>query len=157
MSCCGITQGVPGTPTFSSSYTAQRAAAARRADQSALLARLQGRVGSSSPCCPSPPNNRSALYASVLEQDNATRCQPSPAVQALTFPRQGTTESIRIQKKIDATLSCSVDPLDPNRRFSYYTTFVPNPPCPPLPTALLNSTTPKPTYFPGCLAQRNIL
>lgn len=149
MSCC--TTSSPGTPTFSSGYTARLAAAAKQADQARVLARLRA---TATDCCPTTPSNKAALYASVLEQDAATRCQPSPAEQALRFPRQGVPESVRIQRVITDTISCSVDPLDPNTRFSEYRPFLPPAPCPAPTAAQLNSTTPKPTFWPGCTPVR---
>jgi hypothetical protein len=146
MSCCAPTNGSPGTPNFSSGLTAQKAAAAARADQAALLARLRGGAG---PCCPGTPSNKTAIYSSVLTQKQATSCIPTPAQQA-TFPRVGTTESIRIQRTAEANLRCATSPLDPNTRYPLLRRWVPNVPCPPTPAEQLNSTAPKPTFYPGC-------
>ncbi len=152
MSCCP--SGNPGTPTFSSGLTAQRAAAAIRSDQAQLLARL--RVGSAD-CCPPPrPNPKSAVYSSVLTQDQATRCQPPAAVQALTYPKVGVPESIRIQRLTTETIECAYDPYNPDTRFNGYTRFVPQAPCPAPTAAQLNSTNAKPTFWPGCTPQRFI-
>ena len=152
MSCCP--SGNPGTPTFSSGLTAQRAAEAVRADQARLLSRL--RVGSDS-CCPPPrPNTKSAIFSSVLTQDQASRCQPSAAVQALTYPKVGVPESVRIQRLTTETIECAYNPNNPETRFNSYVRFVPQAPCPAPTAAQLNSTNPKPTFWPGCTPQRFI-
>ena len=146
MSCCPPTEGSPGTPNFSSGLTSQKAAAAARADQDALLARLRGGLINS---CPARPNTKSAIYSSVLTQQQATACQPTPQELA-TFPKVGTTESIRIQKTAEANLRCATDQFNPNTRYPLLRRYVPIPVCPPTPTAQLNSTLPKPTFYPGC-------
>lgn len=133
-----------GTPTLSSGHTAQLAEAARRCDQQRLLQSL--RVGSGN-CCAGAPNPKSAIYSSILTQERAAVCQPSPVEQSLQFPRAGTTESIRLQKTLDRTLTC-------DDRYSQYRRFVPVAPCPPPTAEQLNSTTPKPTYRPGCTPSR---
>jgi hypothetical protein len=153
MSSCTQTNGHPGTPTFSSGLTSQKALAASRCDQNRLLERL--RVGAGT-CCPGTPSTKTAIYSSILTQERATACQPSPLVQSLTFPRVGTTENIRIQKKMDALLTCSTDPLDNSSRYVLYRRQNPPAPCPPTPAEQLNSTTPKPTFFPGCTPTRYI-
>jgi hypothetical protein len=146
MSCCHPTNGRPGTPNFSSGLTSQRASAAARADQASLLARLRGGVGN---CGPVRPNPKSAIYSSILTQQQATACQPTPDELA-TFPKVGTTESIRIQRTAEANLRCATSPLNPNTRYPLLPRYVPNPVCPPTPTEQLNSTLPKPTFYPGC-------
>jgi hypothetical protein len=145
MSCCDRT--TPGTPTLSSGYTAMKAANAIRADQAQILLRLQGRVGSDQ-SCPGPVSNKVAMYASVLEQDHATRCQPSQAVQALTFPKRASTESVRIQKTMTDAILCG------GVNNSLYRRFVPQAACPPPTAEQLNSTAPKPTFAPGCTPSR---
>ncbi len=56
---------------------------------------------------------------------------------------QPTTESQRTLDLITRTLDASVDPLDPDARFSQYRgPFIP-PVCPPTPTAVLNANIPK--------------
>jgi hypothetical protein len=137
----------PGTPTLSSGYTAMRAANAIRCDQAQVLLSLQNRVGGDQ-CCRTPVNNKAALYASVLEQDHATRCQPSQVDQALMFPKRATTESIRIQKATTNAILCG------GVNNSLYRRFVPQAPCPPPTAEQLNSTTPKPTFAPGCTPSR---
>lgn len=153
MSTCTQTNGHPGTPTFSSGLTAQKTAAAIRCDQNRLLQNL--RAGADS-CCPVPPSTKSAIYSSVLTQERAMACQPSPVIQSFTYPRVGTTESIRIQKKMDSLLTCSTDPLSDESRYVLYRRQNPPAPCPPPTAAQLNSTTPKPTFFPGCTPTRYI-
>ena len=153
MTSCAQTNGYPGTPTFSSGLTSQKAVAASRCDQNRLLERL--RVGAGT-CCPPPQSTKSAIDSSLLTQERAMACRPSPVIQSLTYPRVGTTESIRIQKKMDSLLTCSVDPLDNSSRYVLYRRQNPPAPCPPTPTEQLNSTTPKPTFFPGCQPTRYI-
>jgi hypothetical protein len=153
MASCIQTNGQPGTPTFSSGLTSQKAAAAIRCDQNRMLQQL--RAGADS-CCPGTPSTKSAIYSSVLTQERATACQPNPTVQSFTYPRVGTTESIRIQKKMDALLTCSTDPLIDESRYVLYRRQNPPAPCPPTPAEQLNSTTPKPTFFPGCTPTRYI-
>jgi hypothetical protein len=143
MSCCSRTNGIPGTPTLSSGLTQQAAAAAARADQARVLASLQNQ-GSCG--CPGVQSNKGAYFASILEDDHATRCQPGPVVQAYLFPRAGTTENIRIQKKMDSLLTCATDPMDPATRYPLYRRFVPQAPCPPPTAEQLNSTQPKPSF-----------
>lgn len=150
MSCCGENAITPGTPTLSSGYTAQKGAAAIRCDQAQLLQRLRGS------CCPTPQSNKVPIYSSVLTQDHATRCQPSPLEQALTFPKVGVTEGTRIQKTQTAVFECSLNQSNPATRYNYYPTFVPQAVCTPPTAEQLNSTTPKPTFWPGCTPQRNI-
>jgi hypothetical protein len=145
MSVCR--SGNPGSPTLSSGLTQQRALEAARCDQARLLARLQ--AGGTS-CCPSTPSNKAAVYSSVLTQDMATRCQTPAAVQAATFPRVGVPESIRIQRTETRNVLCSVNPENPETRFAVYAPFIPPAPCPPPTAEQLNSTAPKPSYFPGC-------
>jgi hypothetical protein len=151
MACCSTSQGKPGTPTLSSGLTQQKAIDAARRDQARLLATLRNQ-----PCgCPTPPNPRSAVYASVLTQDRATSCQPSPVVQAKTFPKVGVPESIRIQRLTTQALECSVNQVNPVTRFSYLNPRgVVVPPCPGPTAEQLNSTTPKPTFWPGCQPTR---
>ncbi len=149
MSCCNQTYGVPGTPTLSSGRTAAAAEAARRADQARVLASLQ----QNSACCPTTPSNKVAMYASILELDNARGCPPGPVTQAFQFPRAGITENARIQKKIDAALTCAYDPSDPRNRYAMYRQFVPQAPCPPPTAAQLNSTQSKPS-FTSCQPSR---
>lgn len=151
MSCCGSDAVTPRTPTLSSGQTAQKAAAAVRCDQARLLSQLRGNAG---PCCTTPTSNKSAIYSSVLTQDHATRCQPSAAYQAKYFPKVGVPESVRIQRTQTANLECSVNQMNPATRFSLQTTFVPQAPCPPPTATQLNSTTPKPTFAPGCQPSR---
>jgi hypothetical protein len=151
MSCAEYSNTVRGTPTFSSGLTARRAEEARRCDQQALLQRLRtGNAG----CCPERPNPKSALYASVLEQDHATRCQPSPVTQADTFPRAGTTEAVRLQNTLATLATCSTNQTDPQTRYPYIRRFVPQAPCVGPTAEQLNSTTPKPTFAPGCTPSR---
>lgn len=155
MSSCTQTNGHPGTPTLSSGLTSQKALSASRCDQNRLLERL--RVGANARIgCVGPSSTKSAIHSSILTQEHSMSCQPSPLEQSFTFPRVGTTESIRIQKKMDALLTCSVDPLDDSSRYVLYRRQNPPAPCPPTPTEQLNSTTPKPTFFPGCQPTRYI-
>ena len=136
----------PGT-NISSGHTNQITRRAIQCDQARILAKLQG---SGSVCCSKPPGtNRAALYASVLTQDAVTACQPTPE-QFARFPKVGVPESVRIQKTQTAALECSVNPLDPNTRFSDYRRWVPNPPCVLTPAETYNARLPKPTYFGGC-------
>jgi hypothetical protein len=143
MSCAEYSTTVRGTPTFSSGVTARRAEEARRCDQQAVLQRL--RVGAAD-CCPERPNPRSAMYASVLEQDHATRCQPSAVIQANEFPKAGTSESVRLQNKVAALATCSSTPYDPNERYPWIRRFVPQAPCIGPTAEQLNSTIPKPSF-----------
>ena len=56
---------------------------------------------------------------------------------------QPTTEGVRTLDLITRTLDASVNPLDPDARFSQYRgPFIP-PVCPPIPTAVLNANIPK--------------
>jgi hypothetical protein len=56
---------------------------------------------------------------------------------------QPTTEGVRILDLITRTLDASVDPLDPDARFSQYRgPFIP-PVCPPIPTSVRNANIPK--------------
>jgi len=136
----------PGA-NISSGYTNQLTRRAIQCDQARILAKLQG---SGSACCSKPPGtNKAALYSSVLTQDMATACQPTPQEFA-KFPKVGVPESIRIQKTQTSALECSVNPLDPNTRFSDYRRWVPNPPCVLTPAETYNPNLPKPTYFGGC-------
>jgi len=143
MPCCERTAITPGTPTLSSGYTQQRALESRRCDQSRLLQTL--RQGSSS-CCASSIINKSAIYSSVLTLERTTACQTSPVVQAKTFPKVGTTESIRLQNKVSNLITCSINPDDPYNRLSPYRKFVEQAPCLPPTAEQLNSTTPKQTF-----------
>jgi hypothetical protein len=149
---CRTSYNAPGTPTLSSGLTSQRANNAIRCDQARLLEKLRN----NSSCNTTPPSTKSAIYSSILEQEHATACQPSPVVQALQFPKVGVPESVRIQRKVDYTITCASDQSNPETRYSYLRNFVTIPPCPPPTAAQLNSTTPRPTFWPGCLAQRNI-
>lgn len=153
MTSCSQTNGHPGTPTLSSGLTSQKTLAAARCDQNRLLETLRMGTGR---CSPGVQSTKSAIFSSVLTQERATACQPSPVIQSLTFPRVGTTENIRIQKKMDALLTSSTDPFDPSSRYVLYRRQNPPAPCPPTPTEQLNSTTPKPTFFPGCTPTRYI-
>lgn len=59
---------------------------------------------------------------------------------------QGTTvalESTRTQEKIQKVLDYSVNPLDPNARFSEYRGPNVTPVCPPIPTEIVNAFLPK--------------
>lgn len=150
MSCPENTNTVRGTPTFSSGLTARRAEEARRCDQQALLQRIRTGVT----CCPATPSLKTALYASVLEQDHATRCQPSNVTQADSFPKVGTTESIRLQNKVSALATCSSDPYDPSERYPWIRRFVPQAPCIGPTAEQLNSTMPKPSFASGCQPSR---
>lgn len=141
MSACINSTAIPGTPTLSSGLTAQRAREAMRCDQARVLAMLRADAGT---CCRLPQTNKSAVYASVLEDDRATRCQPGPVVQAFDFPRAGTTESIRIQRTTTNTLRCSIDPRNPNTAISNVTRTVIPEVCPAMTAEQLNSTMPKP-------------
>jgi hypothetical protein len=136
----------PGT-NISSGHTNQITRRAIQCDQARILAKLQG---NNSACCTQPPRtNKAALYASILTQDAVTACQPTPE-QFSRFPKVGVPESVRIQKTQTAALECSVNPLDPNTRFSDYRRWVPNPPCVLTPAETYNARLPKPTYFGGC-------
>lgn len=151
MACCDRTGGGPGTPTLSSGHTEQLARNAVRCDQARVLARLQGY----NVCCSTPPRtNKAALYASVLEQDAATSCQPSPDFQAKFFPKVGVPESIRIQRVQTATIECAYNPYNPETRFAQYQNLRVGAPCAPSPSELINSTNPKPTFLPGCTPSR---
>ena len=143
MPCCERTAITPGTPTLSSGYTQQKAAAAQRCDQARLLQTL--RQGSAS-CCASPPSNKTAIYSSILTLERTATCQPSPVVQAKTFPKAGTTESIRLQNKVSDLITCSINPDDPYNRLNLYRKFVEQAPCPPPTAQQLNSTTPKQSF-----------
>jgi len=152
MSCQGISNTIPGTPTFSSGLTARRTEDARRCDQARILAQI--RSGAVANCCASPPTNKSAIYSSILTQDKAIGCQANQVSQAFQFPRAGTTESIRLQNKVSQLASCSTDPYDPQERYPLLRRFVPQAPCPAPTAQQLNSTTPKPTFAPGCQPSR---
>jgi hypothetical protein len=141
MSSCINYTAIPGTPTLSSGLTAQKAQQAIRCDQARILAMLQNGAGT---CCKLPQTNKVALFASILEDDRATRCQPSPVVQAFNFPRAGTTENIRIQKTQTNTIRCSVDTRNPNTAISNVTRTVTPEICPGMTAEQLNSTMPKP-------------
>jgi hypothetical protein len=137
----------PGTPTISSGYTAQKVEAARQCDQARILSMLRGES-----CCGSSvkPNPKSAIYSSILTQERATACQPGQVDQAYQFPRAGVPESVRIQKKTVEALACG----DESYRYGNYRRFVAVAPCPPPTAEQLNSTTPKPTFQPGCTPSR---
>ena len=145
---CSPTNGIPGTPNISSGYTSQLVQQAYRCDQARVLAQLQ-----SGPCCPPPSTNKSAVYASVLEQEAATRCQANQVEQAKTFPKVGVPESVRIQRVQSAAIECSYNQFNPETRFAMYKRYDPPAPCPAPTAAQLNSTAPKPTFF-GCQPSR---
>jgi hypothetical protein len=142
MSCCS-----PRAPGLSSGLTQKRVLDAARRDQARILAQLQNR--GTGICCKTTSSNKAALYASVLEDDHATRCQPPAAVQA-TWARVGVPESVRIQQTITRNIACSIDPLNPDTRFAQYAPYNPPAPCPVLSPELQNSTNPKPYFFKGC-------
>lgn len=145
---CPPTQGIPGTPNISSGYTSQLIQQALRCDQSRILAQLQ-----SAPCCKPTTTNKSAVYASVLEQEAATRCQANQVEQVEQFPKVGVPESVRIQRVQSAALQCSYNQFNPETRFAMYKRYDPPPPCPGPTAEQLNSTAPKPTFF-GCQPSR---
>lgn len=145
---CSPTNGIPGTPNISSGYTSQLVQQAYRCDQARVLAQLQSQT-----CCPPPSTNKSAVYASVLEQEAATRCQANQVRQVDSFPKVGVPESVRIQRVQSASLQCSYDQFNPETRFAMYKRYQPPAPCPGPTAAQLNSTAPKPTFF-GCQPSR---
>lgn len=147
---CSPTNGIPGTPNISSGYTSQLVQQAFRCDQARVLAKLRTGGGN---CCPPPSTNKSAVYASVLEQEAATRCQANQVKQVDTFPKVGVPESVRIQRVQSASLQCTFNQFDPTTRFAMYKRYQPPPPCPGPTAAQLNSTAPKPTFF-GCQPSR---
>jgi hypothetical protein len=151
MSNAGNTNTVRGTPTFSSGLTARRAEDARRCDQQTILQRIRN---GSIQCPSNAQSSKSAVYASVLEQDHATRCQPSVVTQVDQFPKAGTTESVRLQNTVNAVFTCSEDPYDPNTRYPWIRRVVPQAICIGPTAEQLNSTTPKPTFAPGCQPSR---
>jgi hypothetical protein len=143
---CGQTQyTIPGTPTISSGYTAKKIEAARQCDQQRLLNKLRGES-----CCAIKPNPKSAIYSSILTQEKAIACQANQVDQAFQFPRVGVPESVRIQKKTAEALECG----DGGYKYGNYRRFVEIAPCPPPTAEQLNSTTPKPTFQPGCTPSR---
>lgn len=146
MARCSENAITPGTPTLSSGYTARLAAEANRCDQARILERLRGGTGG---CLPQPTPGRGAVYASVKEQEAATRCQVPQAIQRATFPRVGVPESVRIQKLIFEAEQCANNQFNPATRFASYARVVPLP-CPVTPM----NTTPKPTFRPGCPPSR---
>jgi hypothetical protein len=143
MSCCIS----PRAPGLSSGLTQKKVLDAGRRDQERILAQLQGR--GTGACCKGVQNNKAALYASVLEDDHATRCQPTPAEQA-TWARVGVPESVRIQQTIARNAYCSINPFNPETRFAQYAPYNPPAPCPALSPELQSSTNPKPYFFKGC-------
>jgi hypothetical protein len=148
---CSPTTGIPGTPNISSGYTSQLVQQAFRCDQARVLRLLQQGGGN---CCPSQPSTlKAAVYASVLEQEAATRCQANQVRQVDTFPKVGVPESVRIQRVQYANLQCSFNQFNPETRFAMYKRYEPPAPCPAPTAAQLNSTAPKPTFF-GCQPSR---
>jgi len=141
---CSPTNGNPGTPNISSGYTSQLVQQAYNCDRQRILGKLQQGSGN---CCPPKPSNKSALYASILEQEAATRCQANPVEQAYKFPKVGVPESVRIQRVQSAAIQCSYNQFNPETRFAMYKRYEPPPPCPGPTAEQLNSTAPKPTFF----------
>jgi len=146
MSSCNVAIITPGTATLSSGYTAKQTKKAILCDQARILASLQaGNYG----CTKPPTSTRSAIYSSILTQDKGILCQASPQ-EIKSFPKAGTTESIRIQNLQQQTLLCSVDQYNPNTRYSVYRRFVPQAPCLGMTAEQLNSTMPKPSTKQDC-------
>jgi len=125
MASCRPTARTPGSPTSCSGYASRLAANAIRCDQARLLSRLQ------SGCCgPSNPvSNKSALYASILEQDAAKGCQVLSArtssstaytASVLALPTTGVPSSVLTQQIIQQTILNSTSPTNPSTRFSSY-------------------------------------
>jgi len=146
------------TATLSSGYTNRLTANAIRCDQQRILERLKGGTGGCSASSASSASSATSkiagggVNASVLELNAQQGCLLTPQEQLL-LPKAGVPESVRIQRVQQNVLSCSVDPLDPLTRFSMYTRFVPQAPCPPPTAAQLNSTQPiAPTR--GCFHSR---
>ena len=149
---CPPTSGIPGTPNISSGYTSQLVQQAFQCDRQRILEKLQLQQGTGN-CCPPPATNKSAVYASVLEQEAATRCQANQVEQVETFPKVGVPESVRIQRVQSAALQCDYNQFNPETRFAMYKRYEPPAPCPAPTAAQLNSTAPKPTFF-GCQPSR---
>ena len=87
----------------------------------------------------------SCITTPIYKQETPRESDILPAKTAcLTF--QGTTvglESTRIQAKIQKVLEDSIDPLNPDARFSEYRGPYLAPVCPPVPTEVLNAHLPK--------------
>jgi hypothetical protein len=87
----------------------------------------------------------SCITATVYKQETPRESDILPTkVSCLNF--QGTTvglESTRIQAKIQKVLEDSIDPLNPDARFSEYRGPYLAPVCPPVPTEILNAYLPK--------------
>lgn len=141
---------MPGTATQSSGYTSQLIQNALACDRQRVLASL--RTGAVATCATPRPETKSAQAASVLEQLAQQSCQIT-GKDALLLPRAGVPESVRIQRVQSAVLTASVNPLNPETRFSAYTRFVPQAPCPPPTAEQLNSTQPTAPLI-GCQPSR---
>jgi hypothetical protein len=156
MSYCSNTIQTPGTPTLCSGYTAQLTAKAVRCDQARLLQRLQS---SSSPCPSSRPSLKSAVNASILEQQaskcnqyknspnyvlNQSPCSKNQSLgsasiqtaQQLQQPQtqvilqnSGIPESVRINRLIEQTILNSTNDMNPETRFASYYRVFPPIPC----------------------------
>ena len=87
----------------------------------------------------------SCITTPIYKQEVPRESDILPAKTAcLRF--QGTTvglESTRIQAKIQKVLEDSIDPLNPDARFSEYSGLRQAPVCPPVPTEVLNAHLPK--------------
>ena len=68
-------------------------------------------------------------------------------------PPPATTESERINSKIQCVTDASVDPFNPDARFKIYAPLPTPPVCPPIPTEVTNANLPKPSTrcIPGNL------
>jgi len=165
--CCTPTIITPGTPTSCTGYALKLTANAIRCDQTRLLARLQT---SSSQCCPPNRPNGSAVYASIKEQEAATRCSryisgsgttdgisngngninssgsSANTTATLSLPKSGVPESVRIQNIIQQTILASTDQFNPETRFSAYDRVFPPIPCI-TPESKINPAIPKPSDF----------
>jgi len=140
MSNCPPNIVTPGTPTSSGGRTLQLSAQAVQCDQARILYRLRGGTGQ---CIPGTGSNKVALYASVLEQDAATRCQTVPNGSALgpdgtstrtslsliqtqsNFPKTGVPASIITQNIQNQVLLASVNQFNPTTRFASYVRNIP--------------------------------
>lgn len=141
---------MPGSgANTSGGYTDSLVSSALRCDQQRVLERLKGGAAA---CCASPILTKTALPASVLEIQKARGC-PLTAQQELLLPKAGIPESERIARVQQAVWTQSTNPTDPNARFSNYTRFVPQAPCPPPTAEQLNSTQPAAPMI-GCQPSR---
>ena len=112
---------------------------AREQDTNSALLRAQQIYGA--PCtsnCVKPP-----IYGQEvpLESDYLVKkiC-PKPTIGTVCELSSELT-----QQRIQCILDSSVNPDDPLARFAQYYRIPPPPPCPPVPTSILNANLPKPT------------